>query len=386
MRSKIFNLLLLTLFIYSCKNEDRILISGTIEHADKQMVYLEQISVDKITVIDSTKTSKKGEFKFKTRSEYPTFYNLRFAKGGSLTIVGAPQDDIVITGKQPGLSTNYWVDGSESSLWIKVLNFQLQNTNNAVDSLQRAFNALPQTVDANPQRIKIAGALDSVVDKQIKFSKNFIVDHATSLAAYYALYQKFTGGTYILQPTTDLHSYKVVASSLKALYPDSPYTIAILKNLEDINKQIRNQKFQDLIQQSENNLPDIALPNVNGDTISLSSLRGKYILLDFTTLSAPASKAYIEEMKSVYKKFNSKGLNIYMVCLDADYTDWKERVKEYGINWTVVCETAVNSSRALMGWNVKSIPANYIINKDYEIVGKDLTGRRLEERLTDIVK
>ena len=75
-----------------------------------------------------------------------------------------------------------------------------------------------------------------------------------------------------------------------------------MNNLTAINKQIQNQKFQELIQQSDNNLPEIALPNVTGDTIKLSSLRGKYILLDFTTLSAPASREYIEEMKTIYKK------------------------------------------------------------------------------------
>lgn len=386
MITKLFNLLLFITLFTACDNDNRVQISGTIENSDKQMVYLEQINVDKVIVLDSTKTSRKGTFQFKTETTYPTFYNLRFQNGSIVTVIGAPQEEIVISGKQPGLANNYWVEGSESSLWIKVLNFQLQNTTALIDTIQRSYQKLPQDKQYDEQRQQLAIRLDSAVNKQIRFTKTFILDHATSLAAYYALYQKFPGGAYILSPETDLHSYKVVASSLKAMYPDSPYTAAILNHLKEINKSIQNQRFQELIQASENQLPEIALPNVNGDTIRLSSMKGKYILLDFTTLSNNGSPAYIREMKTIYNKFKNKGVEIYMVCLTNDVNDWKERVKAYGITWTVVCESDLQGSRALLGWNIKNIPANYIINKKFEIVGKDLTGRRLEERLNDVIK
>lgn len=386
MIAKLCNLLLLSMLMVACSNENRVIISGKVENAQKEIVYLEQILIDKTITIDSTTINRDGEFRFKTETQYPTFYNLRFQNGTILTVVGAPKEEIIITGKQPGLISNYWVDGSESSLWIKVLNFQIQNSNTMMDSLQRDFHRLPQNPSYDQQRQQISTQFDSIANKQINFSKTFILDHATSLAAYYALYQKFPDGSYILNPETNLHSYKVVASSLKAMYPDSPYTQAILNHLQDINKSIRNLRFQELIQSSDNQLPEIALPNVKGDTITLSSLRGKYILVDFTTLSGKASPEYIKEMKTIYNKFKNKGLEIYMVCLTDNVTDWKERVKAYGIDWIVVCESNVKNSRALLGWNIKTIPTNYIINKKYEIVGKDLAGRRLNERLTDIIK
>ena len=365
-------------------SKHNVTISGSIKHAGKEQVYLEQINVGYNVTVDSAQTDKDGKFTFKTYVELPTFFNVKVGESGPVTFIASADEDIQISGTLEGLEQNYWVDGSENSLWIKLLNFQLNNTLTAMDSLQETFKAIPE--DNAAKRAEVAHAWDSVVNKQINFSKEFILKHAVSPASYYALYQKFNDNSFILDPIEDLHSYKIVASSLKAMYPESQYTKAILQHLDQISNSIQNERIRRIIDNADSNLPAISLPNASGDTIALSDLRGKYIMLEFNVLGAKESEGYTQELKKVYNKFRNRGVEIYQVCLDNNQLLWSRLVKQYGITWQCVRDPQGLQSRVAQTWNVQTVPANYIINPKFEIVGKNLTGARLEERLNDLMK
>ncbi len=384
MTKNILSALFVLFTLSACTNKNNVKITGEIKEAGKQKVYLEQLNVDNAVVIDSTESDKNGKFSFKTAVTLPTFFNVKVGPKEFVTFIAEPEDHIEISGTYKGLSSNYWVDGSEHSLWIKLLNFQLNNTQTVMDSLKKKYAALP--AEQTTERQEVSVAWDSIINKQINFSKDFILKHAISPASYYALYQKFDNQNFILTPETDLHSYKVVASSLKAMYPESQYTKAILKHLDEINKEIQNHKIRQLIVNSESSLPEIRLTNIKGDTVALSSLKGKYIILDFTVLNVKDGDTYTNNLKRVYNKYKNRGVQIYQVCLDPNKLAWEKLVKQFGIDWICVWDPQGLQSRVAQMWNVQSVPANYIINPKSEIVGKNLTGRRLEERLNDLLK
>jgi len=385
MIKKIFYSAFFILVLSAC-SKTNVTITGEIKNAAHQKVYLEQLNVDKAILIDSTQTNQKGHFKLKTNVVTPTFFNVKIGPKESVTIIAEPDSQLEITGTYKGLTHNYWVDGSENSLWVKLLNFQLHHTQTALDSLRKKFNAIPPEETRLEERLKIATAWDSIFHQQVSFSKDFILKHAVSPASYYALYQKLSNTDFILTPEEDLHTFKIVASSLKAIYPESQYTQAILTHLSQINQAIRSEKLKQFIANSESTLPAIRLPDVKGDTIALSSLKGKYILLDFTVLNTKDSQSYQDELKKIYKKFQNRGVRIYQVCLDENQEIWQRLVRQYGIDWICVRDGNGLRSHAAKVWNIQHIPANYIINPKSEIVGKNLNGRRLEERLTDLLK
>ncbi len=370
----------------SCNNKNTVKINGEIKGADKQSVYLDRIDVDNILTVDSAKLNSNGRFSFKTTVTDPTYYMLRFGKNEAITIVAEPEKEISVTGNFNKLSENYHVEGSESSAWIKTLIQELRHTQNKLDSLRKSYAALPTDNKFSAQRKELEAAWDSILMKQVRFSRHFIIEHAISPASYYALYQKIDHTNFILNPETDLQSYRIVATSMKALHPESQYTKALLNHHDQIIKQLKNQKIRDMIVNSENNLPEINLPNAKGDSVALSSLRGRYILLDFTVLGAEGSEAYVKSLKNIYNQFKGKGLEIYQVCLDPNKLLWEELVRKYDIKWVCVRDGEGLKSPAAAVWNIQNIPANYIINKKYEIAGKNLTGQRLEERLKDVIK
>lgn len=376
----------LLLMLSGCTSKTNVSIVGDIKNADRQKVYLEQLNVDNRVVVDSAETNKNGHFRFKIRVDGPTFYNVKVGPKEFITFVASPEEQIELSGTLEDLSRNYWVDGSENSLWIKLLNFQLDHTRTAMDSLEKAFKALPGEESYAARRQEITAAWDSVVNKQMRFSRDFILKHAVSPASYYALYQKWGDEFFILEPVNDLQSYKIVASSMKAMFPESQYTQALLKHLDEINKELRNEQIRQLIANSENTLPEIRLPGVKGDTVSLRSLKNKLIVLDFTVLSAKDAPAYIAQLKTVYDKFRNRGVQFYQVCLDPNKLLWEKLVKEYGIDWICVWDRQGLQSQAAKSWNIQSVPADYILNSKSEIVGKNLYGKRLEDRLNDLLK
>lgn len=377
----------LALFVFaSCSNKNTVKIKGEIKDADKQSVYLDRVDVDDILTVDSAELSGNGHFSFKTAVTEPTFYTLRFGKNEAITLLAEPEKEISVTGNFNKLSENYDVDGSEGSGWIKELSRQLRNTQNKLDSLRKSYAALPAENRFDAQRRELEAEWDSTLVKQVRFSRNFIIEHAVSPASYYALYQKIDNANFVLDPATDLQSYRIVATSMKALHPESQYTKALLSHHEQIVQQLKNQKIRNMIVNSDNNLPEIDLPNAKGDSIALSSLRGRYILLDFTVLGAEGSEAYIRTLKGIYNKFKGQGLEIYQVCLDPNKLLWEELVRRYDIKWICVRDNEGVRSPAAANWNIQNIPANYIINKKYEIAGKNLAGKRLEERLKDVIK
>ena len=169
-----------------------------------------------------------------------------------------------------------------------------------------------------------------------QFQRDFIIKHATSLAAYYALYQKINNNLFILDEINDLHYFKVVASSLSALYPESQYTKAIMNHLKQIGQAIRNQQLAEAINNSEKSLPDIKLPDAKGDSLSLLPIKSKFVVLEFGVLTAQQSQTYINDLKKVYQKFKNRGVEIYQVCLDKNKFLWEDLVKKNNITWKCV--------------------------------------------------
>ena len=77
---------------------------------------------------------------------------------------------------------------------------------------------------------------------------------------------------------------------------------------------------------------------------------------------------------------------MYQVCVEENRLFWQNQVQQNQIDWICVWDEEALQSHAAKSWNIQTIPANYIINPKSEIVGKNLTGRRLEERLNDLLK
>ena len=148
-------------------------------------------------------------------------------------------------------------------------------------------------------------------------------------------------------------------------------------------QQEKQNELYDNITVTESQLPDISLSNVKGKTVSLSSLKGNYVLLDFTAYKSDFSLQHNEIIKRVYNKYNSKGLVVYQISFDSDTHFWKNVSIE--LPWTTVYEPQSIYSNLLKIYNVRELPTAYILNKEGDLIKRVEDFDKLDEYIGQIL-
>ena len=384
MKKLLFVLPLLLLF--ACNQGPTVKIKGSIKDGDGIMLYLDKLHVARAETIDSVKLDKDGEFHFKTKITEPGFYLLRLSNGKLITLLANPEEEIELSSISTHMSSAYIVSGSEGSALVKDLNDKLKATKDSIAVIKKQLEEKKLDLNYSSISQNLLAKYIEVIQDQREFSTNFILKNATSLSSYLALYQKINKNTYTLNENSDIKFAKIVASSMRALYPEHEYTKAVLANLADMQKNLSSLKLKNFIKEQGSNYPELSLKNTKGEEVNLNSLDGKLIVLSFWASQNPASRKLNSTLKKIYKKYKNKGLEIYQVSVDTDEKLWKEAVKEDGLKWINVCEPTNGSSIAISNFNVKQIPANYIISKEGSFVGKNLYGLALEEKVAEYIK
>lgn len=373
------------LLLWACSQNDVLKIEGTITNAEEKTLYLDKLHVASTESLDSITLDEDGDFRFKIKTDKPEFYILRLSNGKLITLLAEPGQKIELSGEAPQIDLNYNVEGSKGSRLVKELNEKLLETKETIENIRTKLKEKQGDPDIDNIYQELNNQYLAAIKSQRDYSINFIMKNATSMASYMALYQKLDQNTYTLNENSDIKYVKIVATSMKALYPESEYTIALLHNMEEMQKRLNNLKIREIIEQTGISLPEIELPDTKGKKIKLSSLKNKFVILNFWSAQDPGSHKVNQTLKKIYRRYHNRGLEIYQVCVDQNKLLWQNRVKRDKLGWINVCDPGNGSARAVQSFNIKQIPAIYLIDKRGEIVGKNLFGNDLEEKIKELL-
>ena len=331
--------LLLAGLLMSCQHTPIFTIDGVIANAEEETLYLEHTALLKTTVIDSCILSAKGDFSFSAPApQYPDFYRLRISNN-SLILAVDSTETITINTTRDSLASTLAIAGSTNSLAIAQLR-SLARNHSREDLREHA----KQLIVANPR----------------------------SLAAYYAVFFK-QNGEYIWNMYDPSHRrmYQAVATSFHTWMPDYERSTALyaqvssaLKAEREIQQQIA---VRQIIDNAENAFLDIALLDDNNITQSLSDLRGKVIVLDFSAIEMEQSKGYIFELRELYNNYHNRGLAIYSVSLDRNRLLWEDGV--VNLPWTNVY-AGEHAIEVLTRYNVQSLPTLFLLDRKGNVQGR----------------
>ena len=381
MKKYIFFLLGLILFAAACKDRTQYSVKGRISNADGKYIYLDELNVTSTVNVDSVKLNKKGEFEFRGKVTYPTFFLLKLNEKNFVTLLVDSAEHVEVYGDAANFSRDYLVKGSEGSSLVQQLNVHLSKTKHELDSIRSLEVSFRNDLNYDMKKKLWNKAYEKVRQAQIGYSKKFVEAHPFSMANVLALYQKFDDDTYVIQ---DLQSLKVAASALNSFYPKSEHVKALYANTVKLMQEERSIKIHRFIQAAGTNSPDIILPDPQGKKIALSSLRGKYVLLQFWAAANKGSRIMNPVLVELYKKYHSRGFEIYQVSVDKNRYDWVDAIDKDGLTWINVGDMN-GSVNAAESYNVQDLPYNYLLDKEGTIIAKNVKGPALNDILRKVL-
>ncbi len=339
-------------------------INGSIKKAsDNSYIYLSHKYND-ITHVDSALV-KSEKFTFKGKTPEPNMYWITLQKTANPTLIFfVDNTNITVTTEVDSLASAKVKGGvtqDDYKAWLLMQSKYADVRKNLIIQ----YNSYGQANDqANAKRIlDTAGLLERAYVKDIE---TFIKTHPQSNIGAYAIYS-------VVLDWPKIDEYDVLYKSL--------------------SEPVRNGKFGKLAEDkiavmkgATVGYPAInfTLPDVNGKPVSLSSYKGKYVLVDFWASWCGPCRGENPAVVAAYQKYKSKGFDILGVSLDQNKEKWLQAIEKDNLTWAHVSDLKGWQNEVAQKYGVTSIPFNVLLDKDGKILAKALRGAALEAELAKI--
>lgn len=206
---------------------------------------------------------------------------------------------------------------------------------------------------------KLNDTLTLLNEEYLSYQKDFLNKNDNILAAYLAQ-------TEIESKNLNLEESSHWYARLGSLAKASTSGRLILKRIERLKSTTKGSKA-----------PDFSMPDVNGRLQTLSQIKGKIKIVDFWASWCGPCRLSNQKLKQYYEEFADKGLSVVGVSLDDNRDKWLTAIKQQQLPWLHISDLKAFSGEVARMYNIKSIPALFILDKDNNIIARDLKGEAL---------
>jgi len=358
----------LPLLLFSCGSSEEVAgvkISGNAENlTGNAFVHLEKVTETGMVKYDTFQLDG-GSFSENVVIKEPAFYRLNFNDRQYVSLI--------LTGKEEVVTVN--VHGDDPRGYSEVSGSYDTEYKNQMEALVQKFREERGAYQQQQITARSAGDMQayneagnnmmSLALRTEKELKKLIWESTPSLAAIF--------GSQMIDQDKNYTFLDSVANELLIEMPNNIHVKSLAASL--------NAKKSLAIGAEA---PDISLPSPEGEVISLASLRGNYVLIDFWAAWCRPCRAENPNVVRVYNEYSDRNFEILGVSLDKTKNAWTTAIAQDGLPWLHVSDLKFWRSVAAQTYQVQSIPATYLIDPDGKIIAKNLRGPSLEAKLREI--
>jgi peroxiredoxin len=280
----------------------------------------------------------------------------------------------------------YTVSGSNATTQLRNFLFSYSDHQNEIEQSMKAMDSLKRFSAQDSAIIVATNKKNEAVNKLNSFLKKSLGEINHPVIAAFALGRS--------AQTLEQNDFEAELGKLTQKFPNDG-------NLTDLKKKYEAYKVQSAEMQKQqeaaterrksNSLigkpaPDLVMPDVNGKNVSLSSFKGKYVLVDFWASWCGPCRAENPNVVNSFNKYKNKNFTVLGVSLDKDKAAWIQAIKADGLIWPQISDLAFWKSKAVDVYKFEGIPYNVLVDPKGIVIAEELRGDALEAKLAEVLK